>query len=77
MTLTLTLSLTLTLRYESDCACPPALVQLYEQHMLDGNHTHFLFVDDGVLKPRLGSEMPLREAMERYLADAHLESGEP
>ena len=53
------------------------LVKFYEQHLLEGNHTHFLFVDDGVLKPRLGSEMPLREAMERYLADAHLESGEP
>ena len=58
------------------CACPPELVEMYDQHMLEGNHTHFLFVDDGVLKPRLGSEMPLREAMERHLADAHLESGE-
>ena len=62
--------------YGGDCACPQALVHLYDQHMLEGNHTHFLFVDDGVLKPRLGSEMPLRLAMERHLADAHLESGE-
>ena len=52
-----------------DCACPAELVQLYEQHMLEGNHTHFLFVDNGVLKPQLGSEIPLREAMERYLVE--------
>ena len=37
------------------------------QHMLERNHTHFLFVDDGEAA-QLGSELPLREAMELYLS---------